>query len=189
MTFDDSINKILQEAYFSSPYEKATGIKRQVAIQQEDESEFRETKNRKKTALIHAADDVISYYEAAKEEGEPLSKKELAEWSIQKLAELEERMPGDEYNLDDMKNYFNAIGKYTTGKPPMSAERYRNIEKQAKKKMSELIKKAETEGDPQDQPDEPAKVAPDPDKLSGFAKAKALAQGIDFTKYMEKLPN
>lgn len=29
MSFDESINKILQEAYFSSPYEKATGIKRQ----------------------------------------------------------------------------------------------------------------------------------------------------------------
>ena len=106
MTFDDSINKILQEAYFNSPYEKATGIKRQVAVQQEDESEFRETKDRKKKALIHAADEVISYWESANEEGEPLSKKELAEWSIQKLAELEERMRGDEYNLDDMKNYF-----------------------------------------------------------------------------------
>ena len=29
MSFDESINKILQEAYFSSPYEKATGIKKQ----------------------------------------------------------------------------------------------------------------------------------------------------------------
>lgn len=29
MSFDESINKVLQEAYFSSPYEKATGIKRQ----------------------------------------------------------------------------------------------------------------------------------------------------------------
>ena len=181
MNFDDHINKILQEAYFSNPYEKATGVKRQVNL--EGESEFRETKNRKIKALIHAADEVISYYEAAKEEGEPLSKKELAELTIQKIAQLEERMPGDEYNLDDMKNYFNAIGKYTTGKPPMSAERYRNIEKQAKRKMQDLIKKAETEGDPQDEIDNPERVAPDPDKLTGFARAKALAQGIDFSKY------
>lgn len=192
MTFDDNINKILQEAYFNSPYEKATGIKRQVAIQQEDESEFRETKDRKTKTLIFAADAVISYYEASVEEGEPMNKKELAEFSIQKLAELEDRMQGDEYNLDDMNNYFKAIGKFTTGKAPMTAERYRNIEKQAKKKMYELVKKAETEGpaqDDQDTEEQPAKVAPNPDKLSGFAKAKALAQGIDFTKYMEKLPN
>jgi len=185
MSFDDAIDKILKEAYFSSPYEKMTGIKRQVNIQQEDDdsSEFRETKNRKTLALIHAADEVISYWSAAQEEGEPLSKKEFSEWSIQKLAELEERMPGDEYNLDDMKKYFNAIGKYTTGKAPMTAERYRNIEKQAKKKMHDLIKKAETEGDPEQHADEPARVAPDPDKLTGFARAKALAQGIDMSKY------
>ena len=101
MNFDESVNKLLHEAYFSSPNEKATGIKRQVNL--EGDSEFRETKNRKIQALIHAADEVISYYEAAKEEGEPLNKKELAELSIQKLASLEERMVGDEYNLDDMK--------------------------------------------------------------------------------------
>lgn len=181
MNFDEHVNKILTEAYFSSPNEKMTGIKRQVNL--EGDSEFRETKNRKVQALIHAADEVISYYEAAREEGEPLNKKELAELSIQKLASLEERMVGDEYNLDDMKNYFNAIGKYTTGKPPMSAERYRNIEKQAKRKMHDLVKKAETEGDPQDVEENPERVAPDPDKLTGFARAKALAQGIDFSKY------
>ena len=182
MNFNDSVNKILHEAYFSSPFEKATNTKRQVNIQEND-SEFRETKDRKKLAMIHAADSVISYWLASQEEGEPLGKKELAELSIQKLAELESRMPGDEYNLDDMKKYFNAIGKFTTGKAPMTAERYRNIEMQAKKKMHELIKKAETEGEPQDVEPDPQRVAPDPDKLTGFARAKALAQGIDFSKY------
>ena len=184
MNFDESVDKILKEAYFSSPYEKMTGIKRQVNILPEgDGSEFRETKDRKKLALIHAADEVIANWEATNEDGTPMGKKELAEFTIQKLAELESRMIGDEYNLDDMKNYFNAVGKFTTGKPPMSAERYRNIEKQAKKKMFDLIKKAEAEGDPEEHQDEPVRVAPDPDKLSGFARAKALAQGIDMSKY------
>ena len=180
MTFDEHINNILQEAYFSSPNEKMTGIKRHITT--EGDSEFRETKNRKIQALIHAADTVISYYEAAQEEGEPMNKKELAEFSIQKLADLEERMVGDEYTLDDIKNYFEVIGKFTTGKPPMSAERYRNIEKQALNKTQDLMNKAETEGDPEQQ-DDPERVAPDPDKLTGFARAKALASGIDFSKY------
>ena len=44
MSYDDAINRFLQEAYFSSPYEKATGIKRQVEapptnIQEEDDFE------------------------------------------------------------------------------------------------------------------------------------------------------
>lgn len=42
MNFDESVDKILKEAYFSSPYEKMTGIKRQVNILPEgDGSEFR----------------------------------------------------------------------------------------------------------------------------------------------------
>lgn len=36
MNFDESVDKILKEAYFSSPYEKMTGIKRQVNIQTEE---------------------------------------------------------------------------------------------------------------------------------------------------------
>ena len=39
MNFDETVNKILNEAYFSSPYEKATGIKRQVNIQGEEYDE------------------------------------------------------------------------------------------------------------------------------------------------------
>lgn len=39
MNFEQSINKILHEAYFSSPYEKATGIKRQVNITKEEYNE------------------------------------------------------------------------------------------------------------------------------------------------------
>lgn len=39
MQFDEDINKILHEAYFNSPYEKATGIKRQAIIAQEDYDE------------------------------------------------------------------------------------------------------------------------------------------------------
>ena len=184
MNFDESVDKILKEAYFSSPYEKMTGIKRQVNILPEgDGSEFRETKNRKLQAMEQAAERELVQWDDADEAGRPMSKKELADLSIRELAQLEGRMAGDEYNLDDIKRYFEAIGAFTTGKPPMSAERYRNIEKQAKAKVGDLVKKAEVEGDPEEHQDEPDRVAPDPDKLTGFARAKALAQGIDMSKY------
>ena len=184
MAFDDSINKILTEAYFSSPYEKMTGVKKQVNIQEdESDSEFKELTMRKRNTLVLAADDVISHFEAAAEEGEPMNKKELGEYTIQKLADLEQRMEGDEYTLHDISAYFKMIGAHT-GMVPMTAERYRNIEKQAKRKMYDLVKKAEEEGEPS-QEEEPERVAPDPDKLTGFARAKALSQGIDFSKYMQ----
>ena len=39
MNFDNTVNKILHEAYFSSPHEKATGIKRHVELPVEEEAE------------------------------------------------------------------------------------------------------------------------------------------------------
>lgn len=116
MSFDESINRVLQEAYFSSPYEKATGIKRQVALQTEDdESEFRQTKNRKLQAMhlavLRAIDD---WYEA----GEPMGKsgadilidRYLHHMMSEDGAGL---MMGDEVTPDDHNRALLALGHAT----------------------------------------------------------------------------
>lgn len=156
MSFDDKVNKILHEAYFNSPYEKATGIKRQVGLNEnESDSEFSELQARRQHAIVLAADEVISTWEAAMEEGEPMSKKELAEFSLQKLAELEERQEGDEFLIPSIKDYFAMIGQYTTGKPPMTAERYRHLVQGAEMKLRDLMggREANDGGDIETDPD------------------------------------
>lgn len=116
MNFDQSINKVLQEAYFSSPYEKATGIKRQVALQTEDEeSEFRQTKNRKLQAM-HLA--VLRAIEDWYEKGEPMGKagadilidRYLHHMMAEKGAGL---MAGDEVTPDDHNRALLALGHAT----------------------------------------------------------------------------
>ena len=79
MKFDEHVNKILHEAHFNSPYEKATGIKRQVEVQIEndildgmsDKSEFGMTRERilqaQHLAVLRSLDD---WYES----GEPMGK-------------------------------------------------------------------------------------------------------------------
>lgn len=116
MSFDESIEKVLQEAYFSNPYEKATGIKRQVEVQTEnDESEFRETKNRKLQAM-HLA--VVRALEDWHESGEPMGKagadilidRYLHHLLHEKGAGL---IPGDEVTSDDHQRALLALGHAT----------------------------------------------------------------------------
>lgn len=116
MSFDESIEKILQEAYFSSPYEKATGIKRQVNVQTEnDESEFRQTKNRKLQAM-HLA--VLRAIEDWTDDGEPMGK-EGADILIDRyLHHLMHEdgaglIAGDEVTSDDHQRALLALGHAT----------------------------------------------------------------------------
>lgn len=145
MNYDELVNQILHEQYFGgSPYERASRIKRHVGLT-ENQSEFSELDQRRKDVIVLAADEVISYWEAALEEGEPLSKKELAEFALEKFAGQETRMEGDEYLIPSIKSYLSIIGQYTQhdelnphGKPPMSAERFRVLYEEALKKLRRL---------------------------------------------------
>ena len=87
MSFDDKVNKILHEAYFNSPYEKATGIKRQVGLQETDLSmsglkaiesehgmdpdstEFRQREARINGVIERAAQDTADWFEWASGNG------------------------------------------------------------------------------------------------------------------------
>lgn len=116
MNFDQSIEKVLQEAYFSSPYEKSTGIKRQVEVQTEnDESEFRQTKNRKLQAM-HLA--VLRALDDWHESGEPMGKAGsdiLIDRYLHHLLHEEGAglIAGDEVTSDDHQRALLALGHAT----------------------------------------------------------------------------
>jgi hypothetical protein len=71
MNYDMIVNKLLTEAYFSSPYEKKTGIKRHMNFEGNSESEFKDKKNRIKNAQ-HLA--VLQALEAWDEAGSPMGR-------------------------------------------------------------------------------------------------------------------
>lgn len=137
--FDTQLNKLLQETYFGgSPNEQATGIKRHVTFEQDaPTTEFGETAQRKRAAIDAATD--IAVDEFNNNEEMRTNKKAFSNFVIKTLAELDDRIEGDQYTLPDMKMFFDEVGRRTTGKPPMSAERYRNIEKQALLKLRKLL--------------------------------------------------
>lgn len=227
MNFDESINKLLKEAYFSSPFEKASGIKKQVNIQSEDihddvadpfdfrdditfddepehgvddidnlspeekeqllqditdeinripiepdpeETEFRQTKNRKLATIDGASDVVIHVFNTYPDDhGIQMPKKELANYAIATLAHHPHRTEGDEFTLDDIKKYFTAI-KRGTGIMPMSTERYRNIERDALTKLKGLL------GQRANQAKDAADIETDPSKKA--AAAAKLKQAL-----------
>ena len=134
MNFDESVDKILKEAYFSSPYEKVSGIKQPVSIAQEDESdtEFSQTKNRKNDIIELAATVASELMIDATSQGTLPKKGELVDAVVTILHNYAQKnaLEGDEFTLDDWKNYLTQIGNMA-GKAPVSAERIRNVLQQA----------------------------------------------------------
>lgn len=157
--FDTQLNKLLQETYFGgSPNEQITGVKRHVTFEQDDAgSEFGETQQRKQAAIDAATDIVVDEYNNNQEMRD--DKKAFSNFVIKTLAEVEDRVEGDEYTLNDIKKYFDQIGKRTTGKPPMSTERYRNILQQAVLKLRKLLGAGVTQSSDPD-------IETDPERLS-----------------------
>lgn len=133
MNFDQSINKLLHEAYFSSPNEKATGMKRHVGIQEDEhDTEFSQTKNRKNDVIELAAMVASELMIDATSQGTLPKKGELVDAVITILHNYAQKnaMEGDEFTLDDWKNYLTQIAGQA-GKAPVSAERIRNVLQQA----------------------------------------------------------
>lgn len=173
MTFDENINKILHEAYFSSPYEKATGMKSQVNLQ-EDESEFSELTSRKTDTLTLAAHVAAGIYEESLKETGRVNKKEFANATIEILHKYAQKntLEGDQFTLKDWGEYFRLIYELS-GVKAMSAERLRNILKEAELKIrKELGGGVNQNKDPD--------VETDPEKL---AQARArLASDLDASR-------
>lgn len=161
MNYDQAINNILQEAYFGGPHEKMNNMSKHIKFEspmpvQEDDglgydrsgidTEFSQDKEEKKAAIAATIDIAVDIYNGMQEGDElPIDpstgkKMKFADVIIDLLAKNPHRREGQEFTLPDMKLLFDEIGKRTTGKPPMSTERYRNILKQAEKKLRDLLK-------------------------------------------------
>ena len=157
MNFDENINKILQEAYFSSPYEKSTGIKRQINQENDltmagmkeienqfkqdpNSSEFRQREDRISGVIERAAQDVAEAFLMASNKGNLEGKKDRAIAKSLANAAFEAAntdIPDDHgggsegtvdaWSLPHYGKLLKRVGELTTGKVPMSQERVRNI--------------------------------------------------------------
>ena len=138
MNYDNIVNSILQEAYFSSPYEKATGIKRQVGVtikpinedEGDDRSEFAQTSERKRSAMHLAIDRSVIEYEIKDKSGEgfpdivdeetgrrkkdPIGKNWLIDRFIELLVQNDSgTLPGDMFTEDDFNRALHGLGHAT----------------------------------------------------------------------------
>ena len=135
MNYDNIVNQILQEAYFSNAYEKATGIKRQIEATSlkppaKSESEFRGTKNRKLSAMHLAIQKAVMAWEATSDAGQgfpdivdektgrtkrdPEGKNWLLDKWIEYLLDNESgTSPGDAFTEDDFNRGLHALGHAT----------------------------------------------------------------------------
>jgi len=156
MSFEEDVNKILKEAYFSSPYEKATGIKRQVSetdlsmsglkdiegqfAQDPNSSEFRQREDRISGVIERSAQDVAEAFIMAGKTGNLEGKKDRAIAKGLANAAFEAAntdIPDDHgggsegtvdaWSLPHFGKLLKRVGELTTGKVPMSQERVRNI--------------------------------------------------------------
>lgn len=155
MNFDETVNKILHEAHFNSPYEKATGIKRQVEAdltmsglkdiegqfsQDKNSTEFRQREERIAGVIERAAQDTAEAFAIALQNGtlDGMKDREVAKRLVQAALEAADTdIPDDHgggsegtvdgWNLPHYGKLLKRVGELTTGKAPMSQERIRNI--------------------------------------------------------------
>lgn len=118
MNYDKIIDQVLAEAYFSSPYEKATGIKRHVGTpikEAEEDSEFRQTKSRKMLAMHAATAQAIEEWEEkGYQPGDTEGKAFLLNRWIALLVDQDSlTMPGDLFTEDDFIRGLHALGHGT----------------------------------------------------------------------------
>ena len=168
MSFEEHVNKILKEAYFSSPYEKATGIKRQVSetdlsmsglkdiesqfAQDPNSSEFRQREERITGVIERSAQDVAEAFIMAGKTGNLEGKKDRAIAKGLANAAFEAAntdIPDDHgggsegtvdaWSLPHFGKLLKRVGELTTGKIPMSQERVRNIILQSINEVKKLM--------------------------------------------------
>ena len=156
MSFDQDVNKFLKEAYFNSPYEKASGIKRQVGetnlsmsglkdiegqfTQDSSSSEFRQREDRITGVIERSAQDVAQAFVMAGKSGNLEGRKDRAIAKGLANAAFEAAntdIPDDHgggsegtvdaWSLPHFGKLLKRVGELTSGKIPMSQERVRNI--------------------------------------------------------------
>ena len=168
MNFDENVNKLLHEAHFNSPYEKATGIKRQVGeadlsmtglkdiesqfAQDPNSTEFRQRENRIAGVIERSAQDVAEAFAMAAANGNLEGKKDRAIAKSLANAAFEAAntdIPDDHgggsegtvdaWSLPHYGKLLKRVAELTTGKIPMSQERVRNIILQSINEVKSLM--------------------------------------------------
>ena len=196
MSYDDEINKFLKEAYFSSPYEKATGVKRQIAetsfdmntlkdiekqfAPDKNTSEFRQRENRIDGVIERAAQEVAEVFQMSIDSGYVMTKtprqigKKLADLAFDSANhDIPDDHGGgsegtvDAWSLPHFGKLLKRVGELCGTKTPMSQERVRHIILEAIVAIKEMLGGGVNRSDDPD-------METDPEKL---AQAKALLAG------------
>ena len=186
MKYDQIVEKLLQEAYFSSPYEKATGIKRQVCIRQEAEKVSQDIKQ---DVVSFAIDYVRGNLEDIKQQGGSITRQEFIDLVISGASKgnfddemyqqhdhimpgfNEPRAPAEALTLADFKNLYLGVMELDTEFKFLTSERIRNIIKKIVSKIEKRMAKggeeqevdaneieAITTIEPSDEPQEPIQI-------------------------------
>jgi hypothetical protein len=176
MKYDELVNNLLNEAIFNSPYEKLTGVKRQIALEADRETQDR--KQEKILAAAHITAEIMNeIYESIERDSsvqEP-SRDDFIDIAFAALgtagfddAALQRAFEDpnmkaipDQFTLSDFRKYHEALDivfKDTQFKF-LSPERIRKILKHLEEVVAELMKAKETRpDDPEDE--QPTQQAP-----------------------------
>ena len=174
MNYDELVNLYLTEAYFSNPFEKANGIKKQVAIATEAD---RETQDRKKEKIMAAAEitaEIMNeiYQNIGDDPHSPEPSRDdfiriafaalgTAGFDDQALQRAfddpDMKAVADEFTLADFRKYHQALELVFKDTPYkfLTPERIRRILKDLEAHVAELIKQKELQDA---QPEEPEEI-------------------------------
>lgn len=156
MKYDKIVDMLLQEAYFSNPAEKVTGMKKHVNF--ESDTAFGETQQLK--------DDIADLgstmaAELLTDRDSIMSKGEAIDAVVGLIGYLmgKHAMDGDEWTTADWKKYFDGIAEKTHAKPPATVERIRNVLKGAMKKVQDKMDMKLTGGEVKEPYEDPTSQA------------------------------
>jgi hypothetical protein len=164
MKYDQIVNKLLQEAYFSSPYEKQTGIKRHVGIALEADKHTQNRKMEKIEAAAEIVNGVLDDHFSQENAATP-NNKEFVKLAIGALGSTNfddkayQRAfdePGMEVTPDDMtladfRKYKALVDqgarRWTEKFKMISPERVRVLTNNVKKWTQDMVARAESQVD------------------------------------------
>ena len=156
MNYDHIVNRYLTEAYFSSPYEKATGIKRQRGVAIEGNKANTEDMERKREKMEAAARIVVQVLVAHFEAGGDVVGRDLfIDFCLSAISAVnfddeayqrahndpDQKATPDEITLPDIR-YFKTLVD-TEYYKFMTPERFRQVAIKVKKNTEEEVQKAQ----------------------------------------------
>ena len=191
MNYDRIVQSLLQEAYFSSPAEKATGIKRHVTFNEAD----KETQGRKSEKVQAAAEIVIGVLDEhmSQEDADLPDNKAFVDLALSALSSVNfddkayqrafddpsmEAVP-DQITLSDFRMFKKLVdvGNYKM----LTPERVRVLTKKVEQMTRDLVAKAEAQAKGNEEAPidlEQIKQEPATPQISDYAKELLARKGL-----------